>query len=107
MAQSLAPPLAVVDGVATIAAPSELLVGNRRELKDRIVEAFDAGAREVQVDLAGTGYIDASGLGVLVSAQRAGRRIAPENRLVFLHANDDLVTLFEITKLDTIFEMRP
>lgn len=96
----------IVDGVAVLQGPDQLLVGNRKEFRQKIVELFEAGAREVQLDLAGTGYIDAAGLGVLVGAQRAGRTIHADNRIVFLRANDDLITLFQITHLDTLFEIR-
>ena len=50
-----------------------------------------------------TGYIDSSGLGVLVSLSKKIRESGGELRLASL--NDDLKTLFELTKLDTLFQI--
>lgn len=107
MAVPLPIPIDIVNGVALLQGPRELLVGNRKEFRQKIAELFETGAREVHIDLGGTGYIDAAGLGVLVGAQRAARTIRADNRIVFLRANEDLITLFQITHLDTLFEIRP
>jgi anti-sigma B factor antagonist len=50
-----------------------------------------------------TGYIDSSGLGVLVSLSKRIRELNGDLRLSNL--NDDLKTLFELTKLDTLFQI--
>lgn len=99
--RAFAAPLA--PGVVRVDAPAELLVGNRHILKQTLAEAFEAGAHEVRLDLGACGYIDASGLGILVSAQKNARFTNPKACIVFERANEDLVTLFAITKLDTIF----
>ena len=52
-------------------------------------------------DFSKTGYIDSSGLGVLVSLSKKIREQGGELRLAGLNA--DLQTLFELTKLDTLF----
>ncbi len=55
------------------------------------------------IDFANTGYIDSSGLGVLVSLSKKIREQGGELRLAAL--NEDLRTLFELTKLDTLFKI--
>ena len=55
------------------------------------------------IDFANTGYIDSSGLGVLVSLSKKIREQGGELRLAGL--NEDLRTLFELTKLDTLFKI--
>jgi len=55
------------------------------------------------VDFDQTGYIDSSGLGVLVSLSKKIREQGGELRLAGL--NEDLRTLFELTKLDTLFKI--
>ena len=55
------------------------------------------------VDFASTGYIDSSGLGVLVSLARKIGEAGGQIRLAAL--NEDLKTLFQLTKLDTLFEI--
>jgi anti-sigma B factor antagonist len=87
--------------VAIVEVEGQLIVGNRQELKQKVLDEFDSGTRKVLVDFAHTGYIDSSGLGVLVSLAKKLREDGGELRLANL--NDDLRTLFELTKLDTLF----
>lgn len=80
-----------------------LIVGNRQELKQKVIEEIEGGAKKVLVDFAKTTYIDSSGLGVLVSLAKKIRESGGDLRLANL--NDDLQTLFELTKLDTLFQI--
>lgn len=89
------------DDVTVIDVEGQLIVGNRQELKARVLEELEKGARTFVVDFANTGYIDSSGLGVLVSLSKKIRERSGELRLAGL--NEDLRTLFELTKLDTLF----
>ncbi|HUH13559.1 MAG TPA: STAS domain-containing protein, partial [Longimicrobiales bacterium] len=67
------------------------------------LEELDNGERKFLIDFAHTGYIDSSGLGVLVSLSKKIREQGGELRLANL--NEDLRTLFELTKLDTLFQI--
>ena len=87
--------------VVVVDVEGQLIVGNRQELKARILEALEAGDRKFLIDFTHTGYIDSSGLGVLVSLSKKIRDEGGELKLAGL--NDDLRTLFELTKLDTLF----
>jgi anti-sigma B factor antagonist len=89
--------------VTIIEVDGQLIVGNRQELKQMVLDAIDKGARKVLVDFERTGYIDSSGLGVLVSLAKKIREGGGDLRLANL--NDDLQTLFELTKLDTLFQI--
>jgi anti-sigma B factor antagonist len=88
-------------GVVIVGVDGQLIVGNRQDLKQKILDALDGGARKFVIDFSKTGYIDSSGLGVLVSLSKKIREQGGELRLAGL--NDDLQTLFELTKLDTLF----
>jgi anti-sigma B factor antagonist len=88
-------------GVVVVKVDGQLIVGNRHELKDLILSALDGGARRLLIDFSGTGYIDSSGLGALVSISKRVREAGGELRLSGL--NEDLRSLFELTKLDTLF----
>ena len=72
-------------GVVVVGVDGQLIVGNRQELKQKVLDALEGGARRFVIDFTKTGYIDSSGLGVLAGL------------------NEDLQTLFELTKLDTLF----
>jgi anti-sigma B factor antagonist len=88
-------------GVLVVRVEGQLIVGNRQELKSVIQEAVDNGERKFLIDFSKTGYIDSSGLGALVSISKKIREQGGELRLSGL--NEDLRSLFELTKLDTLF----
>ena len=90
-------PIVVVD------VEGQLIVGNRQELKQKVLDELEKGERKFLIDFGRTGYIDSSGLGVLVSLSKKIREQGGELRLANL--NDDLKTLFELTKLDTLFQI--
>lgn len=95
--------ISVENDVTVVEVVGQLIVGNRQALKDRILEELKGGARKFLIDFEQTGYIDSSGLGVLVSLSKKIREKGGELRLANL--NDDLRSLFELTKLDTLFQI--
>jgi anti-sigma B factor antagonist len=90
-------------GVVVVGVDGQLIVSNRHELKQKVLDAAEGGARKVLIDFTNTGYIDSSGLGALVSLAKKLRESGGELRLAGL--NEDLRTLFELTKLDTLFQI--
>jgi anti-sigma B factor antagonist len=88
-------------GVVVVGVDGQLIVGNRQELKQKVLDALEGGTRKFVIDFTKTGYIDSSGLGVLVSLSKKIREQGGDLRLAGL--NEDLQTLFELTKLDTLF----
>lgn len=91
--------------VCVVDVEGQLIVGNRQELKQKVLDELERGERKFLVDFSQTGYIDSSGLGVLVSLSKKIRESGGQLRLASL--NDDLKTLFELTKLDTLFQIAP
>ncbi|MBM4184690.1 MAG: STAS domain-containing protein [Gemmatimonadetes bacterium] len=89
--------------VTLVEVEGQLIVGNRQELKQQVLDRLEKGDRKFVIDFANTGYIDSSGLGVLVSLSKKIREQGGELRLASL--NEDLRTLFELTKLDTLFRI--
>src|SRR4029077_6807899 len=89
--------------VVVVDVEGQLIVGNRQELKQKVLDELERGERKFLIDFSQTGYIDSSGLGVLVSLSKKIREQGGELRLANL--NDDLRTLFELTKLDTLFQI--
>ncbi|MBM4186528.1 MAG: STAS domain-containing protein [Gemmatimonadetes bacterium] len=89
--------------VTVIKVDGQLIVGNRQELKALVQEALEAGSRKFLIDCTQTGYIDSSGLGALVTISKKVREAGGELRLAGL--NDDLRSLFELTKLDSLFHI--
>lgn len=91
------------DELLTVAVDGQLVVGNRQEFKQLVLDEVEQGARRVLIDFTDTGYIDSSGLGALVSLGKRIREHGGELRLSGL--NEDLRTLFELTRLDTLFRL--
>ena len=89
--------------ITVIDVEGQLIVGNRQELKQKVLDELESGERKFLIDFSQTGYIDSSGLGVLVSLSKKIREQGGELRLASL--NEDLRTLFELTKLDTLFQI--
>jgi len=87
-------------GVYMVKVEGQLIVGNRQELKSAVQQALDQGERRFLIDFSRTGYIDSSGLGALVSISKKVREQGGELKLSGL--NEDLRSLFELTKLDTL-----
>ncbi|HAY77680.1 MAG TPA: anti-anti-sigma factor [Gemmatimonadetes bacterium] len=92
-----------VNDVTVIEVEGQLIVGNRNELKNKVLEEIELGEQTFVIDFANTAYIDSSGLGVLVSLSKNIREHGGELRLSSL--SEDLRTLFELTKLDTLFQI--
>lgn len=89
--------------VTVVGVEGELVVGNRQELKDEVLTRLGEGDDKFVLDFEHASYIDSSGLGVLVSLSKRIREQGGELRLAGL--DDDLRTLFELTRLDTLFQI--
>lgn len=89
------------ENVMLVTVEGQLIVANRQELKQVVQDALDAGERRFVLDFGPTAYIDSSGLGALVSINKKVREVGGDLRLAGL--NEDLRSLFELTKLDTLF----
>ena len=89
------------DDVTLVEVGGQLIVGNRQLLKEQVLDQLERGDRKFIVDFSKTDYIDSSGLGVLVTLSKKIREQGGQLSLVSL--SEDLRTLFELTKLDTLF----
>ena len=89
------------DDVTLIEVGGQLIVGNRQLLKEQVLDQLERGDRKFIVDFSKTDYVDSSGLGVLVTLSKKIREQGGQLSLVGL--SEDLRTLFELTKLDTLF----
>ena len=86
-----------------ISVEGQLVAGNRQQLRDAVVSEIDHGMRSFVIDFAEAGYVDSAGLGALVSLSKKIREASGSLRLTNL--NEDLRTLFELTRLDTLFAL--
>ena len=89
------------EGVCTVTLEGEIDVYTAPRLKEVLVEAIESGCPNIIVDLEKVGFIDSSGLGVLVSALRRARERDGVVRIVC--TRDNVLKIFRITGLDKVF----
>ena len=89
------------DGACVLSLVGEIDVYTAPRLKEAIVEQIDDGCVNIIVDLEGVGFIDSSGLGVLVSGLRRAKERDGAIRLVCTREN--VLKIFRITGLDKVF----
>ena len=73
-------------------------------LRSALLDAVDAGADRIVVDLSGVTFMDSTGLGVLIGIRRV---LGPDGQLAISCANPKLLQLFELTGFDQTFAVRP
>ena len=69
------------------------------QLKTAITEAVDGGARVV-VDLAAVGFMDSSGLGVLIAGLKKARQEGGDLRITGV--TQQVATVLQLTNLDRV-----
>jgi anti-sigma B factor antagonist len=89
------------DDATVVAIPESLVAENARELKRLVLDDLENGGRKFLLDFARAGYVDSSGLGMLVSLLKQVRRVQGDLRVVNL--NEELRRIFELTRLDMLF----
>jgi anti-sigma B factor antagonist len=75
------------------------------EFSERLNDAIATGKTGVILDLTGVEFIDSTGLSVLLNGLRRVTRV--RGTMVLACANPTVLRLFEITKLDSTFEIFP
>jgi anti-sigma B factor antagonist len=72
------------------------------DFKRAVKALIDAGDSRMVLDLSEVGFIDSSGLGVIVSILKA---VGEDGALVLCGMNQRVLTLFRLTRFDRIFSM--
>jgi anti-sigma B factor antagonist len=89
------------DTVCTVVLEGEVDVYTAPRLKEQLVSLIEGGCTNIIIDLQNVGFIDSSGLGVLVSALRRARERDGAVRIVC--SRDNVLKIFRITGLDKVF----
>ena len=93
------------EGLRLITVTGEIHVTTAPDFSARLNEAIAAGSRGVVIDLSGVEFIDSTGLSVLLNGLRRVTRA--HGRLALVISNPTVLRLFEITRLDSTFEIHP
>lgn len=96
---------AALDGNVKVLFVKEerLDANNAGELKSELSKLFDAGEKNILIDLKDVHFIDSSGLGVLVSGFKNASICQGSFKLAGLQAQ--VKSMFELTRLQRVFEI--
>ncbi len=72
-------------------------------VRELVMNLLSEGHTKILLNLSGVGYIDSSGLGMLVSSVASVRKAGGEMKLVNL--TDKVDDLMEVTRLYTVFDI--
>ena len=89
------------DGICLVTLEGEVDVYTAPRLKEALIEQIESGCVNVLVNMEGVGFIDSSGLGVLVGGLRRAKERSGTIRLVCTREN--ILKIFRITGLDKVF----
>ena len=83
----------------------ELDTSNVAQLYEELAELTRQGVRHITIDLAGLEFVDSTGLSALIAAHK---RAASQGGELILHSpGRDIQRQFEMTGVDTFFNIRP
>jgi anti-anti-sigma factor len=89
------------DGAPVVVVSGEVDAASAGRLRAVIIEAIDLGAAQVAFDLGGVDFIDAAGIGVLMSA--VNRAKEQGSRLVLRSASSRVRRVLELVDLEGTF----
>jgi anti-sigma B factor antagonist len=93
------------DSTHLIAVAGEVHVSTAPEFSERLNDAIATGKTGVVIDMTDVAFIDSTGLSVLLNALRRVTR--QHGALSLAVSNPTVLRLFEITRLDTTFDISP
>ncbi len=88
-----------------IAVRGEVHVSTAPEFSERLNDAIATGKTGVVIDMTNVAFIDSTGLSVLLNALRRVTR--QQGALSLAVSNPTVLRLFEITRLDSTFDIAP
>jgi len=89
--------------VVSVTGTDRITVANVAELKTTLIGKLKSKASKVVLDLANVKFMDSTGISVLISSLKASRENG--NKFAIRNVNVDVMRLFELMKLDKIFEI--
>ena len=72
--------------------------------KDFVFDEIESGARKIIISFENVDYLDSSFLGALVAVLK--NLVPQEGKLILVELNNDIQNLFELTRLDKIFNLK-
>ncbi len=95
---------AEVEGKRLIKVTGEVDLSTSPDLRRSVLEAINSGRKTVGVDLSEVKYMDSSGVATLIEGLRAAGR--SKATYVVVAPSKPVRDVFQLTKLDTVFDIR-
>jgi anti-sigma B factor antagonist len=92
------------DGTRILSIAGEIDLNTAPTFRTELLAAIGSGAT-VMLDLAGCGFLDCSGLAVLVEAKK--RLNGSRQCLTLVVPQPDIIRVFKMTRLDRLFQIHP
>lgn len=89
-------------GTAVLTLGGRLNMVSAAQLKTAINEAVEAGRTRVVIDLADVGFMDSSGLGVLIAGLKRARQDGGDLRITGV--TQQVATVLQLTNLDRVLQ---
>jgi anti-sigma B factor antagonist len=96
---------AVDDDITVVAVEGEIHVTTAPEFTKLLTASINAGRTRMVIDMSAVEFIDSTGLSVLLNALRRITRSG--GRMALVCSNPTVLRLFEITRLDSTFDIYP
>ncbi len=93
----------VGDTTTIVSVDGEIHLRSAPEFSGALSATIDSGRTHLVLDLSGVMFIDSTGLSVLLNALRRVTRAG--GRMAIVCSNPTVLRLFEITRLDTTFDL--
>jgi len=90
-----------IEGIDIVALSGRLIMADVPEVRQKLLATVEQGGGKLILDLAEVGFMDSSGLSVLVSALKATR--AKGGDIALLHLSPNVRSLIELTRLQQVF----
>lgn len=87
-----------------IEIPENFAVDEADELRQKLNSLIDKGEKNFSLDFSKCTFIDSTGLGVLVSIYKKCKNINGSFKLYSIN-NADVMKIFNMTRLDKVFEI--
>ena len=91
------------DSVEILCLEGQIVNGDTEGLRSAV--ELTSAASDVILDLSNVNIVDAHGLGVLLQLRE--QTLANGTHFELMNVNENLSRVFEITRLDTVFEIHP
>jgi anti-sigma B factor antagonist len=92
--------MAEATGAGVVEGPTQFIIHNRAEVRQRVRAQLEQGHATVVVDLSRTEYVDSAGLGTLVLLSKEARALG--GCLVLAGLSDHVRDLLRLVRLDEV-----